>query len=88
MNFKMHLRKVSLTAYFKGACILHYFGLNSLSGSTGDRRTELKPVSYPSVTSIGGGRPKEPILCGFPSRGGDSLIKVTGMRVGKFKLNP
>ena len=43
MNLKMRLRNISLTASFKA--ILQYFGLNSLSGSTVDRCTELKPVS-------------------------------------------
>ena len=41
-NLKMHLRKISFTAYFKA--IVHYFSLNSLLDSTGDRCTGLKRV--------------------------------------------
>ena len=64
MNSKIHLRKISLKAYFK--TILHYFGLNSLSGSTADVCTELKPVLdliNQSHRSAG----KEPIHCWFGS---------------------
>ena len=42
MNSKIHLRKISLKAYFKA--ILRHFGPNSTSGSTADGCTELKPV--------------------------------------------
>ena len=42
MNLKIHLKKLSFKAYFKA--ILHYFGLNSHSGSTADGCMELKPV--------------------------------------------
>ena len=66
MNLKIHLRKISLDlkAYFK--VILHCINLYSLSGSTADGCTELKPVfvlvnlSHRSVR-------KEPIHCWFAS---------------------
>ena len=57
INSKIHLRKISFNAYFNTI-----FGLNSVTGSTADRCTELKPVFDPSVTTIGG---KGPIHCEF-----------------------
>ena len=71
MNLKMRLRNISLTAYFKA--ILHYFGLNSLSGSMVDRCNQS-----PSVTPIGGERPVEPIQCGLPWCNINSTVQVSG----------
>ena len=52
MNLEMRLRNISLTASFKA--ILHYFGLNSLSGSTVDRSMYRAETSlYRSHRSAG-----------------------------------
>ena len=64
MNSKINLRKINFEAYFKA--ILHYFGLNPLSGSAGDGWTEVTPVFdliNRSHRSVG----KEPIHCWFCS---------------------
>ena len=52
-NLKIHSRKISLNEYFKA--ILHYLGVDSLSGLTTDRCTELswnRPVWFSVVDLI------------------------------------
>ena len=66
MNSKIHLRKISLKAYFKS--ILHYFGPNSLSGSTADGCMELKPdFDLINRSHRSAGKEFEPIHCWFAS---------------------
>ena len=75
MNLKIHLRKISLKAYFK--VILHYIGLYSLSGSTADGCMELKPVFVLVILSHRSAR-KEPIHCWFAQCNMNSKVQILG----------
>ena len=82
-NLKIHSRKISLNEYFKA--ILHYFGVDSLSGFTTDRCTELswnRPIfdSALSIWSIGhiDQRGKDPFIEGLPRWNMNSKVQISG----------